>query len=236
MPSIINASTAGAGGVITTADASGVLELQSGGTTALTLNGANATSSGTVTATAFVGNGSALTGIAGGFGNMQVFTSSGTFNVPAGITKAKVTVVGGGGNGGTYGGGGGGGAAIEVVTGLTPGGTVTVTVGGAGGTSSFGAFCSATGGANGSSSANGNGGAGGVGSGGNLNLRGNAGGCALSGVSTGGFAGSSILGGAGQLFYAAAGGAAQANSGSGGAGGNGTGNAAGGSGVVFVEY
>ena len=44
MASIINASTAGAGGVITTADASGVLELQSGGTTVATLraSGVNA--------------------------------------------------------------------------------------------------------------------------------------------------------------------------------------------------
>jgi hypothetical protein len=44
MASIINASTAGAGGVITTADASGVLELQSGSTTVATLraSGVNA--------------------------------------------------------------------------------------------------------------------------------------------------------------------------------------------------
>jgi hypothetical protein len=37
MPSIINASTSGAGGVITTADASGQLELQTAGTTAVTV-------------------------------------------------------------------------------------------------------------------------------------------------------------------------------------------------------
>lgn len=44
MASIINASTSGAGGVITTADASGVLELQSGGTTVATIraSGVNA--------------------------------------------------------------------------------------------------------------------------------------------------------------------------------------------------
>jgi hypothetical protein len=44
MASIINASTSGAGGVITTADASGVLELQSDGTTVATLrtSGVNA--------------------------------------------------------------------------------------------------------------------------------------------------------------------------------------------------
>jgi len=32
----------------------------------------------------------------GGFSNLTVFTSSGTWTVPAGITKCKVTVVGGG--------------------------------------------------------------------------------------------------------------------------------------------
>ena len=36
---------------------------------------------------------------AGGFSNMQVFTSPGTFTTPATTTKIKVTVVGGGGGG-----------------------------------------------------------------------------------------------------------------------------------------
>ena len=115
-------------------------------------------------------------------GRGQVFTSSGTFTVPAGITAAKVTVIGGGGNGGgatgtnsAGGGGGGGGVAIEFVTGLTPGGTVTVTVGGVANTSSFGAYCSATGGATAATqtaSGSGNGGAGGAGSGGDINITG----------------------------------------------------------------
>ena len=34
---------------------------------------------------------------AGGFSNMQVFTSPGTFTTPSTTTKIKVTVVGGGG-------------------------------------------------------------------------------------------------------------------------------------------
>lgn len=38
MPSIINASTSGAGGVITTADASGTLQLQTAGTTAISIS------------------------------------------------------------------------------------------------------------------------------------------------------------------------------------------------------
>jgi hypothetical protein len=79
----------------------------------------------------------------GGSINGQVFTAGGTFTIPAGITSLKVTVVGGGGGSGASlgavdafactGGGGGGGTAISYLTGLTPGNTLTVTIG-AGGT------------------------------------------------------------------------------------------------------
>lgn len=71
----------------------------------------------------------------------QVFTGNGTFTIPTGVTAVKVTVVGGGGGGGggrqsccgSAGGGGGGGAAlIKYLTGLTPGNTLSVTVGAAG--------------------------------------------------------------------------------------------------------
>lgn len=74
-------------------------------------------------------------------GRGQVFTSSGTFTIPTGITAVKVTVVGGGGGGGAGannicgyngGAGGGGGGAIKFLTGLTSGNTITVTVGAAG--------------------------------------------------------------------------------------------------------
>jgi hypothetical protein len=51
MPSIINASSTGSGGIVQTADASGVLQLQSNGTTALTVSGANVTFAGTQTLT-----------------------------------------------------------------------------------------------------------------------------------------------------------------------------------------
>jgi hypothetical protein len=70
----------------------------------------------------------------------QVFTSSGTFTIPTGISSLKVTVVGGG--GGTVirtntnftfsGGGGAGGGAIVYLTSLTSGNTISVTVGSAG--------------------------------------------------------------------------------------------------------
>ena len=50
MPTTINASNT-SGGAVVTGDGSGVLELQSGGVTALTANGANVTVAGTLTAT-----------------------------------------------------------------------------------------------------------------------------------------------------------------------------------------
>ena len=72
---------------------------------------------------------------------MQYFLSSGTFTVPAGINRVKVSVWGAGGGGG--GGGNGspgasgavGGFGVAYITGLTPGAAITVTVGagGAGG-------------------------------------------------------------------------------------------------------
>jgi hypothetical protein len=98
-----------------------------------------------------------------GYATMQVFTSSGTFVVPNGVTAVRVTATGGGGGGGYHSsmpsaGGGAGGQAIGVVSGLTGGQAIAVTVGGgggslaspgvgnAGGTSSFGAYVTAQGG------------------------------------------------------------------------------------------
>ncbi len=98
-----------------------------------------------------------------GFSAIAAMTAAGNFVVPAGVSRAKVTVIGGGGAGGMHatlpaGGGGAGGVAVKVVGGLVAGGVVAVTVGaggvaaaapatgGAGGTSSFGAYVSATGG------------------------------------------------------------------------------------------
>jgi hypothetical protein len=130
-------------------------------------------------------NGQAIVASASAFAGKggQVFTASGTFTVPAGVSAVKVTVIGGGGNGGNAtntagaGGGGGGGASVKYVTGLTAGGTVTVTVGGIAGTSSFGAYCSATGGATAANASSGGsgGGAGGTGTGGDLNITGSSG-------------------------------------------------------------
>ena len=163
---------------------------------------------------------------------MQVIVSSGTFTVPAGVDKIKVTVVGGGGNGASAGGGGGGGGTcIIYATGLTAGGTVAVTVGAAGGTSSFGTYCTATGGI---SSAGINGGAGGIGTGSgtaiNFTGSGGGGGGTGSGFSVYGVGGSSSLGGGGYGNINAAGGAG------GNYGGGGGGGAAGSQGIVILEY
>ena len=169
----------------------------------------------------------------GGFSNMTVYTSPGTFTTPSTTTQIKVTVVGGGGGAGGPGagsGGGGGGAAIYVgPVSASTGYTVTVGTGGgqaaSGNTSSFGALASATGGSTGSGG-NSNGGAGGAGSAGTLQFKGGCGQSCVyngSGIPTGG--GSSYLGGGGV------GGGAGGNY-----GGGASGAASGAGGVVVVEY
>jgi hypothetical protein len=95
----------------------------------------------------------------------QVFTSSGTFNVPAGVTAVKVTVIAAGGNSGNGitndypGGGGGAGGYIVDYVAVTAGGTATVTVGTNAGTrtSSFAGTTTitATGGSNGGNAVSG---------------------------------------------------------------------------------
>jgi hypothetical protein len=176
-------------------------ELLIGNSTGNTLTKATLTAGSGISVT----NGSGSITIAasggGGFSNLEAFTSPGTWTNPGNVAKVKVTVVGGGGGGGGSGpspannpgfsgGGGGGGAAIEVIP-FPTATNVSVTVGGggtgpanafgnAGGTSSFGAYCSATGGSGGfrndQSNTNTNynqpGAAGGAGSGGDINLSG----------------------------------------------------------------
>ena len=63
----------------------------------------------------------------------QVFTSSGTFTIPTGVTALKITVIGAGGSAGNNGSCGAGGAsAFSYLTGLTAGNTIAVTVGSGG--------------------------------------------------------------------------------------------------------
>jgi len=187
----------------------------------------------------------------------QLFTASGTFTIPNGITRVKVTLVGGGGGAGggqddgctneAGGGGGGGGTATKWFTSLTPGNTLTVTrgAGGAGSTynsSSYGVTggtssvssgtetittVSATGGAGGQFGATGGGAGGAGGTGSGGDLNPSGG-----GGSKGGVGGGSSLGGGGGAPSGAGG-----LYGGGGGGGNtsGTGGA-GANGIVFFEW
>jgi len=129
----------------------------------------------------------------GGLASQQVFTSSGTWTKPSGVSKVKVIVTGSGGGGGYYAaaddfgaGGGAGGTAIKIID-VSAVSTVSVTVGvggnagasgsfngGGGNTSSFGAYCSATGGGGGRNGNAGDvyGGSGGNGIGGDINITG----------------------------------------------------------------
>jgi hypothetical protein len=99
--------------------------------------------------------------------HLQNFSASGTFTVPAGVTSLEVAVYGGGGGGKGEGATGNAGAiAYAHVSGLTPGASISVTVGSggaggtypsngsSGGTSSFGSYVTCTGGAGGGVSAN----------------------------------------------------------------------------------
>lgn len=175
-----------------------------------------------------------------GFTNMQVFTNSGTFTVPAGVTKVKVTVVGGGGNGAVYGGtigygGAGGGLAIKICD-VTPSDAISVTVASSGGTSSFGSYCSATGGANG-----GNGTVAGpipgIGVDGDINASGSST-ERPSNTASSSKGGDSFFCGGAQPFYNATGTSKNGTLGGGGSSGNAGSSAGGtgGAGIVIVEY
>jgi len=135
-----------------------------------------------------------------GTGQVQLFTESGTWNVPPGIGKVRARVWGGG--GGSSAGGAGGGFSLRAIYDLTGVTSVAFTVGGggsasAGGTSSFGSYCSATGGGNASNP-------GGTGTGGDINNTGGTG-----GTNTGGGAASIFGRGGGFSPIGASGGAGQ---------------------------
>lgn len=183
--------------------------------------------------------------------SFNVYTSSTTWICPAGITKAKVTVVGAGGSAASHtsqtgAGGGGGGSAIKILT-VTPGVTYTITIGtgGAalpsgggirngnnGGSSSFSGpdilTVSATGGYGGFYTLYG---PGGVGSGGDLNIQGGTGVGSANGAnfpsSTGG---ETIL--CGRALWATF----PTYGGGSGGGINDAGSNQGGNGVIILEY
>jgi hypothetical protein len=200
-----------------------------------------------------------------GFSNLVLLTSSsGNWAVPAGITRAKVTVIGGGGAGGAVNGnfqgapgGSAGGRTIGVVTGLTPGNNIAYTsgaggtgsnnaAGGNGGSSTFvapGGTLTAnggTGGPVGTTNAAQIGTSGGTASGGTLNITGDSGGASPGGAPSGAGASTPYGAGGGPVNTTTVNG----NAGTGfGSGGGGAANAntthAGGNGApgcIIIEY
>jgi hypothetical protein len=131
-----------------------------------------------------VSDGSSSTWQSVGPRSMQVFTSSSTWNRPAGITRILVRLTGAGGGGSGHGEGGGAGGYAEKVIDVTGISSVAITVGtggggsyysgaaGGGGTTSFGAYLSATGGNGANSNQQHCGGLPGLGSGGDINIYG----------------------------------------------------------------
>ncbi len=199
-------------------------------------------------------------GSGSGIGGMQIFTSTGTFTIPA--TTVKVTVIGGG-SGGVYNtsgaGGGAGGTAVKLLTGLTVGNTLNISAIGAGGafgnpsiaggvtTVKSGTQTISTITANGGGAAGvGDGsyrsqdtpGTGGTASGGDLNIDGQGGGAGVipgpGGGAMAGSGGSTILGGGGYGSRGLPSGNGKYGAGGGGSDTVGGGN--GGAGVVIFEW
>jgi hypothetical protein len=140
-----------------------------------------------------------ITGVFGN-GQIQLFSNSGTFTVPIGVSKVRVRLWGGGGNAS----GGGGGFALKVCD-VSPAQAIAVTVGIEEQASSFGSFVSATGGATSAAGGTGvggdinhTGGTGGSAGGGAANVFGNGGIWGRSGFSGGGAHTATTVGGSGM--------------------------------------
>jgi len=148
-----------------------------------------------------------------GIGQMQIFSASGTWTVPPGVSKVRARMWGAGANfnqdAGYYAGGGGGGFALKTIYELTGVISIAVTVGSGvnyitsgstatgfqAGTSSFGSYCSATGGKYGVTSDANNGGAG---VGGDINNSGGKGGYGAGTGAGGGGGSASLIGNGGR--------------------------------------
>lgn len=206
-------------------------------------------------AAGWVTSGDIQAAVQAGLGYMAYVTpGTYTFVVPSGVTKVKVRVWGAGGGSsassgaGSYtAGAGGGGYAERFISGLTPGQSITVTVGaggtaatagnrgGPGGTSSFGAYASATGGAGADPNPS-LGVSGGFGTGGDINIQGQQGSGSLASTKAGdGGAGG---GGGGPMAPGGAGGINPGNFPGGGSAGAapGVAGAAGAGGSVYVAW
>jgi len=187
-----------------------------------------------------------LSSLSGRLVAYTVITGSTTWTKNASTTKVLVELVGAGGGGGGAsntasadlgGGGGAGGYARLWITSPNSSETVTIgtfgtggtgigpTDGGSGGSTSFGAWCSATGGSGGGKCSGGTistakGGYGGVGSGGNFNGYGQTGGHGInSNYNMNGVGGASYFGQGGINIYTNGGGFSGVSPGSGGSGG-----------------
>ena len=126
-------------------------------------------------------------GTDGDMDSVAMFSRSGTWYKPGGVSKVLVKVIGGGGGGAGYcesGGAGGysegyfdvsGVSSVAVTVGGGGGGVGYYAAGGGGGTSSFGSYISATGGSGANTWSSHSGGGGGSGSGGYVNLQGGGG-------------------------------------------------------------
>lgn len=166
--------TANSGAATINVNGLGVTAIRKDGTAALAANDLIA---GRLVELAFDGtNFQLLTAPVLAFSNRQIFTASGAFTPPAGITRARVRVWGaGGGSGGTFGtasgsSGGGGGGYAEGIVSVTPGVGVTATVGAGGAAgASAGATAGGTGGTSSFASISATGGAGGAGASGVIN-------------------------------------------------------------------
>lgn len=152
----------------------GTLPISKGGLNLSSLNGA--------AYNALYSNGSNPTFTAHGIQGLSIFTTNGTWNRPTNVRYIKVQVLGAGGGGSGHGEGGAAGGYAEKVMDVTGIASVSVTIGtggggtyygGAGGngnTTSFGPYCSASGGYGANRQNQHSGGVSGVGSGGNLNI------------------------------------------------------------------
>lgn len=188
------------------------------------------------------GSGQAMPGntlLSGIPSHMEVFTSSGTWTKPSGISYVYVKIWGGGGGGGTSSGdnegyGGGGGGYAEGIVQVTGNVSVTIGAGGSpdnnGGNSSFVGATSliAYGGAGGSSN---NGG-----SGGGASIGGTTYGFAISGGNGNYSGGGSPMGGAGGSHGSAAGVSGCVPGGGGGGGGGGYSGGAGANGLCIIMW
>jgi hypothetical protein len=145
--------------------------------------------------------------------NIYTFTGNGTYTKSGtDVRQIRVICVGGGGGGRGYGESGGAGGFAEEWLDATSITTVSITVGDGGGggvyygyspggnTTSFGSFCSASGGSGANNNQDHTGGQGGLGSGGNLNFHGGGGvghhNCHTSSHHNPGMGGASFFGGA----------------------------------------